>query len=125
MEFCGYRGQSRNFGAYAGAVRVGAEERAGRFAGQSDCRSRRYRRDAQTSSRQYDESAGAVVVPGCAAVFFDDGAQISRRHGAGGRRRRALGEALSEPYAQPADPIVGLAAQILRGPLCAQRLCGV
>src|SRR6266849_3440702 len=96
MEFRGHREQSRNFRAHAGALRLGVAQRPGRFAWQPSRRGRRHGCRAQTSSREFYEGAGTVILPGRAAIFFDDGAQISGRHGARGRRRRALGEALSE-----------------------------
>src|ERR1700722_19741168 len=78
LEFQIDRRESGNLGAHACPLRVGAAQRARRLAWRAAGRSGRHRRRAETSPGEFDESRRGVVVPGRAAVFLADGAQVSR-----------------------------------------------
>ena len=96
-SFRAIAGKSGNFRAHTCPLRVGAAQRSARLAWRSAGRSCRHGRRAQTSAGQFDESRGGIFVPGRAAVFLADRAQVPGGHGVGRRRRRTVGEDLSEP----------------------------
>src|SRR6202167_2498302 len=76
LEFQIDRREPANFRAHACPLRVGAPRRPARLAWRTAGRSCRHGWRAQTPPRQFDESRGGVLVPGRAAVFLADCAQV-------------------------------------------------